>query len=285
MTNAGAPDLKALLARSAGDTNAFLEREVFAKIRADCPPALSAPIIYSYSAPGKRLRPALCLWSAGLIPDPIAPEAAAADFTNLDLSDPDRAVFFASAAVEAIHTYSLIHDALPAMDDDDLRRGRPACHIAYSEWAAILAGDALNTLAFELLGHAARAANAPALLLELNAALSFGAGRMVSGQALDLESERDEAADGDRLQAFSQDRLQAFSQDRLQAIHRQKTAALIRAALELGAILLIHREPDVTPEYRERLARYGEELGLLFHIVDDILDVEGSSAELGKTAG
>ncbi|MEQ9365529.1 MAG: polyprenyl synthetase family protein, partial [Leptospirales bacterium] len=164
-------------------------------------------------------------------------------------------------------------DDLPAMDDDDLRRGRPACHRQFSEWAAILAGDALNTYAFELVGEAARRLNRGDVLPDLLTALTEGAGRMVCGQALDLDTEelaRQTGAGG-----------VADPRARLDEIHLKKTAALIRASLELGAILAGVEAPGERAKFRE----FGEGLGLLFQIADDLLDVQSDSAALGKTAG
>ena len=284
MSFAGEPELKQLLAHSAGYFNTFLHADVLPRIRAGVAPQLAEPMIYSLDAPGKRIRPVLCLWSAGIgfsEQDPAAPRA--------------RSACFAGAAIEAIHTYSLIHDDLPAMDDDDLRRGRPACHRQFSEWAAILAGDALNTYAFELLAFAAETLGRPAALAEFVPVLAEGAGRMVCGQALDLDFERGSASTLKRGSASTLKRGSASDpagtrdespaareqvRARLDEIHRKKTAALIRASLELGAIVA-----GVDAAGRARFGEFGTDLGLLFQIADDLLDVQGDTASLGKTAG
>ena len=179
----------------------------------------------------------------------------------------NRAVLYVSAALESIHTYSLIHDDLPAMDDDDLRRGKPSCHKAFSEWAAILAGDALNTLAFELIALGAK--EFPSVEgVEMVRILSRDAGMngMAGGQSLDLESEKN-PRDLDR----------AALERVLVDTHRRKTAALIRSSCELGAHL-------AGVENKEAFREFGGELGLLFQIADDILDVTGDEQSLGKAA-
>jgi geranylgeranyl diphosphate synthase type II len=213
------------------------------------PPAtLSRAVRYSLFAGGKRLRPALVLGAA---------EAVGG---NLEDALP------AAAAFEMIHTYSLIHDDLPSMDDDSLRRGRPTSHVVFGEAIAILAGDALQSHAFAVLADPLPPCRVPAerrlrALAEL--AKASGASGMVGGQVFDLESE------GKRVDAAT-----------LERIHRHKTGALIRAAARVGAILGGAGEDDV-----DRLTRFGEEAGLAFQIVDDILDVEGSAQTLGKSAG
>ncbi len=198
---------------------------------------------------GKRFRPFLVIEAAGLFG--VAAEAA------LDTA----------AAVECVHCYSLIHDDLPAMDNDDLRRGRPTVHKAFDEWTAILAGDALLTLAFETLSAPAAHPDA-AVRAELVAGLAraSGAAGMAGGQCLDLEAERlgrpprPTAADVRRLQAM-------------------KTGALLRFACEAGAIL-----GRAGPTQRRALADYGEKIGLAFQIADDLLDFEGDAAAMGKAA-
>ncbi|MCE9597843.1 MAG: polyprenyl synthetase family protein [Spirochaetia bacterium] len=208
-------------------------------------PFLVEPVNYSLTAPGKRLRPMLCMM-----------------FANYR-GPSDSSILFAAAAVECIHTYSLVHDDLPAMDNDDLRRGRLTCHKAYSEWAAILAGDALNTFAFELL---AEANFAGAGLSDAIRILARAGGRtgMVSGQALDLENERG------RGQAL------ANKHEILGQIHLRKTAALIAASCELGAL--------ISGLNRELVSDFGTKLGLLFQITDDLLDAHGSK-DAGKATG
>ncbi len=210
-----------------------------------CPDRLLSAMRYCLLAPGKRLRPALVL---------IAAEACGGSLQH---------ALPAAVAVEMVHAYSLIHDDLPAMDDDAVRRGRPTCHIQYDEATAILAGDALLTKAFEVLAEEfwPRDQAAAAVSLLSRAA---GAAALVGGQADDLAAETD------------QDR----SLERLQSIHRRKTGALFNASLELGAI-----SAAATTQQREALARYGDALGLAFQVIDDVLDHSGNSGELGKPAG
>lgn len=200
---------------------------------------------YAVLGGGKRLRPLLVYASA---------HAFGCSGRNLDP---------AACAVELIHAYSLVHDDLPAMDDDALRRGRPTCHVAFGEAMAILAGDALQALAFELLAEDSDipAANAVTMLRVLGQAC--GAEGMAGGQALDL------SAVGRML-----------TLPELEHMHACKTGALIRASVQLGALLA---GADV--EQRNALDRYAYAVGLAFQVRDDILDVEGDSAVIGKTAG
>jgi geranylgeranyl diphosphate synthase type II len=167
-----------------------------------------------------------------------------------------------ACALEMIHTYSLIHDDLPAMDDDDYRRGRLTNHKVFGEAVAILAGDALLTLAFELIAHSA---GEPRVICEVVASVAEAAGTrgMVGGQVVDIESEG-----------------KVVTGETLEYIHRHKTAALIRVSLCAGALLA-----GATPAQTAAIRTAGDDLGLAFQIVDDILDVEGNLAELGKTAG
>jgi geranylgeranyl diphosphate synthase, type II len=215
------------------------------------PPARTLPssiheaMRYSVFAGGKRLRPVLCLEAARLF------------------SDPPAAAVTAGCAIEFIHTYSLIHDDLPALDNDDLRRGKPTCHKEFGEAIAILAGDGLLTLAFETLAQTpVEAARGVRLISEVARAAGTVRG-MVGGQVADLEAEKTRA-----------------DLATLEYIHRSKTAALIRAACVAGAISGGASDTDV-----ERLRNFGENIGWAFQVVDDILDVEESSAALGKTAG
>ena len=209
------------------------------------PASIHEAMRYSVFAGGKRLRPVLCLEAARLFADP-----------------PDAAVP-AGCAIEFIHTYSLIHDDLPALDNDDLRRGKPTCHKKYGEAIAILAGDGLLTLAFETLAQTpVEAARGVRLIGEVARAAGTVRG-MVGGQVADLEAEKTRA-----------------DLATLEYIHRSKTAALIRAACVAGAIAGGAADADV-----ERLRNFGENIGWAFQVVDDILDVEESSAALGKTAG
>jgi geranylgeranyl diphosphate synthase, type II len=209
------------------------------------PPSIHRAMRYSVQAGGKRVRPILCLESARIF---------AADVTS---------VLPVACALEFIHTYSLIHDDLPALDNDDLRRGKPTCHKKFGEATAILAGDALLTLAFETLANAPiEAARRVAILSHVAASVGTVNG-MVGGQVADLEAE------GHTIRAAE-----------LEYIHRSKTAALIRASVVAGAIGGGADDDDVA-----RLKRFGETIGWAFQVVDDILDVEESSAALGKTAG
>ena len=203
---------------------------------------------YSLFAGGKRLRPILCLAGA---------EAVG--------GDPGEALPVAGA-LEMIHTYSLIHDDLPAMDDDDLRRGKPTCHKQFDEATAILAGDGLLTAAFHTLAVAApRYEGRENGLLEVIQVLGAAAGYqgMVGGQMLDL------LAEGRKI---------TFQE--LETIHRLKTGALLTAAVRTGALMGGGSREEVT-----RLTGYGEKFGLAFQITDDLLDVEGSAAEMGKATG
>jgi geranylgeranyl diphosphate synthase type II len=212
------------------------------------PETISRAVRYSLFAGGKRLRPLLVLASAEAVGGTIDDALPAA------------------AAFEMIHTYSLIHDDLPAMDDDSLRRGRPTSHVVFGEAVAILAGDALQAHAFGLLAAPpARSRVAPEIGLRAVALLAEAAGAhgMVGGQVADLESE------GKPVDAAG-----------LEFIHRRKTGALIRAACEVGALMGGGSEEDV-----RELTLFGEEVGLAFQIADDILDVEGSDSTLGKSAG
>jgi geranylgeranyl diphosphate synthase type II len=208
------------------------------------PPSIHQAMRYSVFAGGKRVRPILCLEAARIFSPDISPALPVA------------------CAFEFIHTYSLIHDDLPALDNDDLRRGKPTCHKQFTEALAILAGDALLTLAFEVLaGAPIEAGRRAAVMAEV--ARAAGTRGMVGGQVADIEAE------GKRV-----------TPEQLEYIHRSKTAALIRAAVVAGALCGGASEADV-----ERLGRFGENIGWAFQVVDDILDVEETSAALGKTAG
>ena len=210
------------------------------------PSRLHEAMRYAALGAGKRIRPLLC-YAAG--------EALGVSAGLLDRP---------AAAVELIHAYSLVHDDLPAMDDDDLRRGRPTCHKAFDEATAVLVGDALQTLAFQTLAEAEDLA-APARVAMVSAlALASGSRGMAGGQALDL------AAEGKRL-----DRAM------LEHIHIHKTGALIRAAVQMAILA----DGPLDAELAERLDRYAKCIGLAFQIQDDVLDVEGDAAATGKTSG
>jgi len=212
----------------------------------EIPERLSEAMRYSLLAGGKRLRPVLCLASARAC----APKRA---------EELTTALLPFAAGLEMIHTYSLIHDDLPAMDDDDLRRGKPTCHKAYDEATAILAGDALLTNAFSFMARTD--VPAPLLLEAIRlTADAAGAAGMVGGQVLDL------AGEGRRLSA-----------EELQVLNAKKTGALIFNACECGAVLA-----GASPEKRAAARTYGAELGIAFQITDDILDVVGDEATVGK---
>ena len=213
------------------------------------PASIHTAMRYSVFAGGKRIRPILCLEAARIFEPDGQPDASHA--------------MHAACAIEFIHTYSLIHDDLPALDNDDLRRGKPTCHKKFGEATAILAGDGLLTLAFQIIGESPTSAERTlAILQEVSSAAGTVKG-MVGGQVADLESE------GKRVEPQT-----------LEYIHRSKTAALIRASVAAGALCAGAGVEDVA-----RLRRFGESIGWAFQVTDDILDVEESSAALGKTAG
>jgi farnesyl diphosphate synthase len=214
----------------------------------DQPPTeLHRAMRYAVLGGGKRLRP-LLVYATGKTFD--------APLDALDAS---------AAAVEIIHAYSLVHDDLPAMDDDSLRRGRPTCHVVFGEAMAILAGDALQALAFEVLAHAASLAEA-AIQVEMLRVLAAACGShgMAGGQAFDL------AAVGVKLPPAE-----------LERMHVHKTGALIRASVRLGALAAGVRDAATL----DALERYGHAIGLAFQIRDDLLDIEAATEQLGKTAG
>jgi geranylgeranyl diphosphate synthase type II len=235
-------------------TPAFPERlralvdAYLAELRFATEPALSGleeAMRYSLLAGGKRIRPVLALATAaaiGMAPDEVLPLAA---------------------ALELIHTYSLIHDDLPAMDDDDMRRGRPTCHVAYGEDVAILAGDGLYAEAFAHLFTAQRGEPANIVRAAAELAAATGVGGMVGGQYLDVEASAPAGAGG------------------LRKVHELKTGRLIRASVE--CVLLI--DGSQRPLTSSSLSSFAGEIGVLFQIVDDILDVTGSDETLGKTSG
>jgi geranylgeranyl diphosphate synthase type II len=210
------------------------------------PETIHRAMRYSLFAGGKRIRPILCL------------QAAAA------VSDDAPGVINAACSLEMIHTYSLIHDDLPALDNDDFRRGKPTCHKVFGDAMAILAGDALFTLAIQTLVRIETldAVRKVALIGELSFASGTVEG-MIGGQVTDIEGER-----------------KSPSAELLDQIHRAKTGALLRASVRMGAICAGGGDAEIAA-----ISRYGEHAGLAFQIVDDILDIEQSSEALGKTAG
>jgi geranylgeranyl diphosphate synthase type II len=213
---------------------------------ADAQPAsIHTAMRYSVFAGGKRVRPILCLEAARIFTADVAP------------------AHYPACAIEFIHTYSLIHDDLPALDNDDLRRGKPTSHKKFGEAIAILAGDALLTLAFETVGATPVDAERRVAMLNEVAASAGTIRGMVGGQVADIEAE------GKRVEPQT-----------LEYIHLSKTAALIRASITAGALCAGAGPDDVA-----RLRRFGETIGWAFQVTDDILDVEESSAALGKTAG
>jgi geranylgeranyl diphosphate synthase type II len=209
------------------------------------PSSIHTAMRYSVFAGGKRMRPILCLEAARIFEADAAP------------------AIYPACAIEFIHTYSLIHDDLPALDNDDLRRGKPTCHKKFGEAIAILAGDALLTLAFESIGATPVPAERRVAILDEVSRSAGTVNGMVGGQVADIEAE------GKRV-----------APEMLQYIHRSKTAALIRAAVTSGGLCAGAGGNDVA-----RLRRFGETIGWAFQVTDDILDVEESSAALGKTAG
>ena len=240
---------------NADELTAYLDekrRMVAQALDASLPPAETLParlheaMRYSALAGGKRLRPVMLLMTAELFGKPCAEVA------------------FAAAALECVHTYSLIHDDLPAMDNDDLRRGRPTNHKVYGEALAILAGDALLTLAFEIMTdprHAAACAPSAILRAAHELASAAGSTGMAGGQTLDIQAEH-----------------RQISLTELETIHRLKTGKMIIAAMRIGAMLA-----NAAPDGLAAVTRYGECVGLAFQIVDDMLDIEGTTAELGKS--
>jgi geranylgeranyl diphosphate synthase, type II len=210
------------------------------------PVSIHKAMRHSVFAGGKRLRPILCMeagrMSAGTLPEGIAE---------------------LGAALEMLHTYSLIHDDLPALDNDDLRRGRPTCHVVFGEAIAILAGDALQTQAYEVLAHLRCPAESRVRIV---AEIAHGTGTidgMIGGQVVDLEAEHSRP-----------------DLHMLEYIHRAKTAALITASLVSGGLYAQGNEDEI-----QRLRCFGQKIGLAFQIIDDVLDVTQTSEQLGKTAG
>jgi len=210
------------------------------------PPSIHRAMRHSVFAGGKRLRPILCMEAARMVYGALPPGVAGL-----------------GAAVEMLHTYSLIHDDLPALDNDDLRRGLPTCHVAFGEATAILAGDALQTYAYEVLARLQCAAEARVRIIEEIAHATGTIDGMIGGQVLDLEAEHTKP-----------------DAKTLEYIHRSKTGALITACLISGCIYA-----NATATELQRVREFGRAAGLAFQIADDILDVTQTSEQLGKTAG
>ena len=209
------------------------------------PATLHRAMRYSLFAGGKRLRPILCLAAA---------EACRGEIENaLPLA----------CALECIHTYSLVHDDLPSMDNDDFRRGRPTCHKVFGDGIAILAGDALLTIAFEIVSKAKPTPRYNIAMLVGEVAVAAGSQKLIAGQVADLEAEG-----------------QKVKRDQLEFIHANKTAAILQSSVRLGAM-----SANADPKKLDAVTRFGERLGLAFQIIDDILDVTQTSEILGKSAG
>jgi geranylgeranyl diphosphate synthase type II len=236
-------NLKTYLTSRAKDVDAALD--AFLPKAKERPATIHAAMRYSVFAGGKRLRPVLCLAAA---------EACGGEISH---------ALPPACAVELMHTYSLVHDDLPAMDDDDLRRGRPTCHKVYGEGMAILCGDALLTEAFIVIGQtvATKRYNTRDYITEL--AVTGGSRKLIGGQVMDLEGEGKKLTKRDLVR-----------------IHEAKTAALLTTSLRLGAMTA-----NASPAKLKALTLFGHALGLAFQVIDDILDVTQSTEVLGKTAG
>ncbi len=209
------------------------------------PTTIHKAMRYSLFAGGKRLRPILCL--------------AAAEACGAKISE----ALPLACALECIHTYSLVHDDLPSMDNDDLRRGRATCHKVFGDGIAILAGDALLTIAFEIAGHARSTKRYDLREIIREIAIAAGSQKLIAGQVADLEAE------GRRI-----------SRAQLRYIHANKTAALLTASVRLGAMAA-----NASPKRLTAITAFGRALGLAFQVIDDILDVTQTSEKLGKSAG
>ena len=209
------------------------------------PATLHRAMRYSLFAGGKRLRPILCLAAA---------EACRGNVSN---------VLPLACALECIHTYSLVHDDLPSMDNDDFRRGRPTCHKVFGDGIAVLAGDALLTIAFEIVSRTKPAPRYDISVLLREIAVAAGSQRLIAGQVADLEAEG-----------------KNVKRDQLQFIHENKTAAILKSSVRLGAM-----SANADARKLSAVTRFGQRLGLAFQIIDDILDVTQTSEILGKSAG
>src|SRR5271170_4033075 len=239
-------NVKSLLQSGAQLTDAALERLLPSPDT--LPHSIHRAMRHSTFAGGKRLRPILCMEAARMVARTEAYPEGVADL---------------GAALEMLHTYSLIHDDLPALDNDDLRRGKPTCHVVFGEATAILAGDALQTQAYEVLANLRIPSASVVDIVRLVAQATGTVEGMIAGQVLDLEAEHHKP-----------------TAEMVDAIHRAKTGALIRVSLVTGAIY-----GGGTPDDVQRLTEFGRKAGLAFQIVDDVLDMTEDSAHLGKTAG
>lgn len=271
---AGTESLAAFLDAARARVDAALDR--YLPTPPACPPLVSEAMRYSVFAGGKRLRSALALAAADAVSRRHADQVAGAQRssrTGPDASDASALALPAACALELIHTYSLIHDDLPAMDNDSLRRGRPTLHVVYGDGIAILAGDGLQAEAFGLLAREPATSDPTLVARKLRVvgviAGAAGAAGMVGGQAIDLQAAGQAAGHPLTLDAGG-----------LRGMHARKTGALITASAQSGAIMAGGDAGLV-----EAVTRYGAELGLAFQIVDDVLDVEGDARTLGKTAG
>ena len=236
-------NLKTYLATRAAEVDAAMDG--FLPKAKERPATIHAAMRYSVFAGGKRLRPVLCLAAA---------EACGGEISN---------ALAPACAVELMHTYSLVHDDLPAMDDDDLRRGRPTCHKVYGEGMAVLCGDALLTESFIVLAQTAATKRYGTRDYIAELAETGGSRKLIGGQVMDLEGEGKKLTKRDLVR-----------------IHEAKTAALLTTSLRLGAMTA-----NATPAKLEALTLFGHALGLAFQVIDDILDVTQSTEMLGKTAG
>lgn len=242
-------DVHAILASGLQATDAALDRLLPPPTQV--PASIHQAMRHSTFAGGKRLRPILAIEAARMVAAAPAEGAQPAGIADL------------GAALEMLHTYSLVHDDLPALDNDDLRRGKPTCHVVYGEAIAILAGDALQTQAYQVLARLRCPAEARVHIIGLIAEATGTIEGMIGGQVLDLEGEHT------RPTAASVD-----------AIHRAKTGALIRVSVVAGGVYAGATSAEVA-----RLTDFGQKVGLAFQIVDDILDMTQDSGQLGKTAG
>jgi geranylgeranyl diphosphate synthase type II len=239
-------DIRALLESGAARTDQALERLLPSPDQV--PVSIHRAMRHSVFAGGKRLRPILCMEAARMVAADAAYPVGVEDL---------------GSAIEMIHTYSLIHDDLPALDNDDLRRGKPTCHVVFGEAIAILAGDALQTLAYSVLGALPCPPQAAIRIVQLVAEATGTVEGMIGGQVLDLEGEHSEPTEASVL-----------------AIHRAKTGALIRVSIVSGGVFA-----GATGQQVAAITAFGSKAGVAFQIIDDVLDMTGDAASLGKTAG